>query len=321
MNMTLVVTLTSELQPRRLSPAEATPRIERLSTASLRRVIEPDTEVAGSVGPGQIVPRELLSVVDLDLDLTDEQWETLSREEVASIYDAGIRFESLLMAGFGLMLAWTPDLRDPRATYVLHEVGEETRHSRLFVRLLNQIAPTAINPLASGILGRVERYVTPRMIVLQANFCVLVLTGEEAPDLIQKRFAEHPDVDPFLRDISRYHRAEEARHLAFARMLLPELWEQASVVERFIVRRITPTLMAGLFDTLIHPGVYETVGLPGWRTWNAVRTSRSRRALRAEAFRPVLAALQNAGAFRRGRVPRGWRKVCQVDASGAALVT
>jgi len=28
------------------------------------------------------------------------------------------------------------DLTDPRVTYLLHEMGEETRHLRLFVRLL-----------------------------------------------------------------------------------------------------------------------------------------------------------------------------------------
>lgn len=301
-----------------LAGAASTSRVERLSTASARRVIEPDVDVAGIVGPGQLVPRELLSVADLGLDLTDDQWATLSREEVASIYDAGIRFEAMLMAGFGLMLAWLPDLRDPRATYMLHEVGEETRHSRLFVRLLGQVGPTASNPFMRVVPRRIEGFIAPRVLNFHANLCVMVLTGEEAPDLIQKQFAEHPDVDPFLRDVSRYHRAEEARHLAFARLLLPELWQNASAVERFIVRRVTPSLMAGLFDTLVHPGVYRTVGLPGWKTWNTVRKSRTRRALRAEAFRPVLAALQGSGAFRGGRVLRGWRRICLVDATGAA---
>lgn len=76
-------------------------RVDRLSAASLRNIIEPDTEVVGSVGPGTVLPRELLSVCDLDLELSEEQWTTLAREELASILDAGIRFESILMAGFG----------------------------------------------------------------------------------------------------------------------------------------------------------------------------------------------------------------------------
>src|SRR3954447_23304967 len=126
-------------------------RIERLSSVSVKRVIEPDEAVLGSVGPGAVLPPELLTVSDLDLDLTSEQLATLSREEVAAITDAGIRFESVLMAGFGFEIAATEDLTDPRVVYALHELGEETRHSRLFVRLLAQLRPTAVNPLDRGI--------------------------------------------------------------------------------------------------------------------------------------------------------------------------
>jgi hypothetical protein len=81
-------------------------------------------------------------------------------------------------------------------------------------------------------------------------------------------------------------------------------------------------MMAGLFDSLVQPGVYRTVGLPGWRTWNAVRTSEARRELRAEAFRPVMDVLRAAGAFGpRGRPPRSWRRVCRVDAGGGPTTT
>lgn len=300
-----------------VSPDE---RIERLSTASLRRIIEPDTEVVGSVGPGMVLPRELLSVVDLDLDLTEEQWVKLSREELASILDAGVRFESLLMAGFGLMIAWRPDLIDARVTYALHEVGEETRHSRLFLRVIDQLDPQATNPFTRGLYSRVDRFMTTRALTRRAMFCVMVLTGEEAPDLLQRRSSEHPDTDPFVREVNRYHRAEEARHLSFARTILPELWGEASAVERFIVRHAAPFIMAGVFDSLIHPGVYAAVGLPGWGTWNRVRKTPTRRHFMAESFRPVYAALRDAGAFgRRGRPPRAWRRACELDAAGRPL--
>lgn len=297
-------------------PVDPGGRVERLSAASSRRVIEPDADVVGEVADGAVIPREMLSVVDLGLELTDEQWVTLSREELASIFDSGTRFEAALMAGFGLMIGWHPDLRDPRVTYALHEVGEETRHSRLFIRLIEQLRPAAVNPFRRPLVNRLDRFVASLLLNWQALLCVMVLTGEEAPDLIQKRLAEHPDTDPFIKDVSRYHRAEEARHLAFARLLLPEVWERASRLERRFVRRYAPALMTGIVDTLVHPGVYRTVGLPGWRTWNVARKSASRRALRVESFRPVCAAMLAAGAFRRDRVPRAWRQACQVDAAG-----
>ena len=106
-------------------------RIERLSTLSLKRVIEPDEALTGSIGPGQVLPDELLSIAGLDLDLTPEQRATLSREEVASIAANGVRFEAVLAAGFALEILRREDLTDPRITYILHELGEETRHSRL----------------------------------------------------------------------------------------------------------------------------------------------------------------------------------------------
>src|SRR3954470_3282644 len=109
-----------------------TDKVERLSTASARRVIEPDADIPGHVGPGQILPDDLLSVAGLDLDLTDDQKARLSREEVGSITTAGVIFEAVLEAGFALQITRSTDLTDPRITFLLHEVGEETRHQRMF---------------------------------------------------------------------------------------------------------------------------------------------------------------------------------------------
>jgi len=137
-------------------------RIKGLSAASLRRIIEPDKEVVGAVGSEMVLPQELLSVWGLGLELSDEQWRKLAREELASILDAGIRFESMLMAGFGLMLGYYQDLTDPRVNYILHEIGEETRHSRLFARVIAQLEPTAENVFTRGPLCRLNRLISPR---------------------------------------------------------------------------------------------------------------------------------------------------------------
>src|SRR5436190_20091435 len=291
-------------------------RIDRLSNVSLTRVIEPDESVPGHVGEGAVLPPELLSIDGLDLDLTPEQLARLSREEVASITEAGIRFEAILIAGFSLDIASTSDLTDPRVTYALHELGEETRHSRLFVRLLDQLEPTAKNPLANGLFVRIQRVVLRQLMKRRALFDILVLTGEEIPDLFQKLASEHPDTDPFVREVNKYHRQEEARHLAYARMLLPELWQQASGFERRLIKRVAPLVIRGMFDTIVHPGVYATVGLDPWKTWTAVRTSPKRVAIRHQALRPLLNALVEAKAFTPGRIPRRWQDLCGVDRHG-----
>ena len=72
----------------------------------------------------------------MGLDLAPEQRRDPSREEVAPILDAGIRFEATLEAGFAIQIARTTSMTDPRITYLLHEMGEETRHQRLFQRVL-----------------------------------------------------------------------------------------------------------------------------------------------------------------------------------------
>jgi len=291
-------------------------RVDKLNTASLRRVIEPDTEVAGSLGDGAVFARQLSTVAGLDLDLTDEQMVTLTREETASFVTSGIRFEALLMSGFALQLAHTESMDDPRITYMLHEIGEETRHSRLFVRLVNQLAPKAVNPLDRGIAGWAFRRVTRFIIRRPATLFTLVLAGEEIPDLKQKLLVEHPDTDPFLQAVNRYHRMEEARHLAYARLTLPEVWDEASWIDRLSVRYVVPIVIRMMFDTMVHPGVYETVGLPGMATWRAANRSRPQVDLRHQATRSVLATLMGGGVFRKGHIPAVWRRVTGVDRHG-----
>ena len=99
----------------------------------------------------------------LDLDLTPEQRATLSREEVASIAANGVRFEAVLAAGFALEILRREDLTDPRITYILHELGEETRHSRLFIRMIEQLAPKARNPIDQRIFLALQKRVLPRL--------------------------------------------------------------------------------------------------------------------------------------------------------------
>jgi hypothetical protein len=299
------------------APERPEKRMARLSHVSAKRVIEPDEEVLGDFGPGQILPDDLLLTAGLDLELSAEQKATLSREQVAAMLDGGIRLESVLLAGAGLLMSTWGDLTDPRVTYLLHEVGEETRHSRLFQRMIGQLAPTARNPFHRGVDARIGAWLYRLTASHPLLFCVMVLAGEEYPDLVQRRAIEHPDSDDYLRRANQYHREEEARHLAFGRMLLPELWAKASLRERWMARRVAPLLMRLMVETqLSHPGVYAVIGLPPRRTAWKVNHSATQRALVAEAMRGVLKSLLIAAPDMKGRLPRGWRRICQVDRHG-----
>lgn len=292
-------------------------RVERLNRVSQRRVVDPDVELPGSVGPGQLVPDELLTVHGTGIVLDAEQRRTLSREEVAAMLDAGIRFEAVLEAGFALRVARAEDLTDPRITYLLHEMGEETRHQRLFQRVIDQIGPRAPDVLGdSRVLRTVDRVFTRWIVEHPPLLFVMVLAGEEIPDLLQRLAAEHPETDPFLAEVNRHHRQEEARHLSFARGVLGEVWAEAAPHERAAVHRLAPFAITQLFDLLVQPGVYATVGLDPMPTWRRVRSTPERVELRRRATRPVLDALLDAGVVEAGRIPRGWRELCGVDPWG-----
>jgi hypothetical protein len=296
-----------------------TARIEQLNRVSLRRVIEPDEEVTGSLTKKQVIPDELLSVAGLDLDLTPEQRATLSREEMASIVRFGILFEAILISGFGYQLALSTDVTDARFVYALHELGEETRHSRLFVRLVDEIKPTQRNPFNSPVAARIRSRVLPLLLRRPATLDAFVLAGEEIPDLFQKLAAEHPDTDDYVRDVSRYHRMEEARHIAFARTTVGEHYRDATWTDRFAVRWLVPLGIVGMFDMMVQPLVYPTVGLPAFRTWRQVRRLPRRLELRRQCARAVLNALVDAGVFKQGRLPRAWRRVAGVRRDGTAV--
>lgn len=311
------------------SPSSSAPssssKVTRLSSASSRRPIEPDTHLAwGTLRAGQVIPDELLTLDGLVIDgrpvtLTPEQKARLSREEVAAMLTMGVHFEAVLTAGFARQVAEAPDLSDPRVTYMLHEIGEEARHSRAFIRLIDELGPTAKNPIDTPAANWVLHRLTRSLAKTEALLFVMVLAGEEIPDLLQKLAADHPDTDPLLAALNRYHRTEEARHLSFARTVLPEAWARAGWIERQRVRFAAPLMIDQLWQAFVHPGVYATIGLPAWKTWKAVAELPRRIELRKLATRPVLDTLLEAGVIRRGRVPRGWRKLCGVDRHGAPV--
>ncbi|MGZ4675296.1 MAG: diiron oxygenase [Acidimicrobiia bacterium] len=304
----------------RPSEPELDARIVRLNSASSRRPVEPDAHLPwGTLGPGQVIPDELLSIDGLALETTPAGRARLSREEVASMLAMGVRFEAVLSAGFARIVGEAPELDDPRVTYMLHEIGEEAKHSRAFVRLIAELAPTTRNPLDRPVLTWVTHRVTRRIADHDALLLTMTLAGEEIPDLLQKLAAEHPDTDPMLAALNRYHRQEEARHLSFARAVLSDTWSQAGPIERAMVRFVAPGLIALLWQAFVHPGVYAAAGLPTWSTWKSVQRLPRRVQLRRRATRPVLAALIDAGAIRRGRVPRGWQHLCGVDRQGAPV--
>ena len=107
--------------------------------------------------------------------------------------------------------------------------------------------------------------------------------------------------------------------LAFARTTVGEHYRNATWTDRFAVRRLVPFGIVGMFDFMVQPFVYATVGLPSFRTWRKVRRLPRRLELRRQCARAVLNALLDAGVINRGRIPRPWRRVAGVRRDGTPL--
>lgn len=289
--------------------------LNRLTDAAASRLLDPDQVLNGAVGTGRVIPDDIVSVADLDLGLTEEQMIRLGREELASWLEMGSRFEAALNAGLSILILQTDDLTASQVRFLLHEIGEETRHQRAFIRVIEQLQPQARNPLRKAWLKPVERLLLSQLVGLPALIHVLVMAGEEVPDVFQKHTAEHPDTDPFVAAVNRYHRQEEARHLSYVRTVFPQIWANTSALDRALVRHVVPLLLRDIGRILVHPGVYATVGLPTWKTWRAADRTRSRRRLLIEAYRPILKMLIQAGVFE-DKIPGRWQKLCGVRADG-----
>jgi hypothetical protein len=113
---------------------------------------------------------------------------------------------------------------------------------------------------------------------------------------------------------------EEARHLSFARAVFPEVWEQASWFDRNLVRQVAPIMIRFMFDSMVHPGVYKTVGLPALKTWRAANRTAARRRLRFDSTRPILKVMVDAGALRADNLPLAWRKLAGKTRGGDPTV-
>ncbi|MBW3580040.1 MAG: hypothetical protein KY431_03275 [Actinobacteria bacterium] len=144
-------------------------------------MIEPEVDLPGRLGDGRLVADDLLSVAGIDLDLTSGQRVLLSREEVAAIAEEGSASKRCSPPGSPCRCPRRPTSPTPH-----HLPAERARRGDpplpLFLRLLSEIQPRAVNPFERGALGFVKHRVVRDVILGRpALMCVLVLAGEEVP--------------------------------------------------------------------------------------------------------------------------------------------
>ncbi|MGV9675802.1 AurF N-oxygenase family protein [Nocardia sp. NPDC003482] len=187
--------------------------------------------------------------------LTREQRIALTRYQSASMYTVGAWVETV----FGQTLlrrVYDVDPRSSQARHLYTEVAEECRHSTMFGRVIAAIGGSDYRPARwLRRLGKLPGVWAPPLLVLGLTLCV-----EEYFDALQREIELDPALQPLVRQISRVHVVEEARHLTFARAELTALLPN-SPVERVLLGFAYGPVLFVLTRSFVAPAVYADAGL------------------------------------------------------------
>lgn len=188
--------------------------------------------------------------------LTREQQVELSKHEIASIASVGLWFEIILMQIL-LRDVYASDPRSARTHFELTEIADECRHSLMFGKAIGHFGAPAYGP-RSWIhkLAPVYPYISTG-----AAAYASILIGEEPVDRLQREVLSDERVQPMVRQVSRIHVVEEARHVSFARDELIRSLDGISKVQRTIAQTITAQGAYIMMRSLVHPDVYKAVGI------------------------------------------------------------
>jgi len=235
---------------------------ERLLRSSARQSYDPDVDLDWDAPP---VPglwwmqpeRVSLYGTEMWQRLGEEQRIELSKHEVASMLSVGLWFELVLMQML-VKEVYDCDPRAARTQYALTEVGDETRHSVMFGRLIEALGAPAYGPRPEGHRrGRLAP-----LLLRGPSMYAATLVGEEPLDRWQRDLAKDERVQPLVRMVARIHVTEEARHVTFAREeLAAATARRRSRAETRWHQAMTAQSAYSVMRSLVHPDVYAAVGL------------------------------------------------------------
>ena len=234
---------------------------DRLLRSTAARGYDPEIDVDWSAPLAEdlhyVLPhRSSLYGTELYAGLSERQRIELGKHEIASVASTGIFLESVLMR---LLTKFTyyGDPLNHRDQYALAELGEETRHTIMFARMIERLeTPCYLPPKAVIRLGGILCEVASGPSLWGA-----ILIGEEIIDRLQREAVADESVQPLIRMISRIHILEEARHVGFARAELASSLASTSKVALARHRLALARVAYILTRVLISPKVYASVGL------------------------------------------------------------
>lgn len=204
------------------------------------------------------LPPDMVSLYGTDMwaQMTREQQVKLSMHEAASALATGIWFENLL--SFKMMdylINVSP--HDPHFYWMQIEVADECRHSMMFGEMIRHAEVPWYKPRFANLFGFFTKYLTPKVSMILGT-----LAAEAVTDYLNRRIVQDPECHPAMRELSRIHIIEEARHLGYARQWLKENWPRLGPLRRAMGKRDALMSTSIIIWQLVHPEVYKNVGLP-----------------------------------------------------------
>jgi hypothetical protein len=268
----------------------------RLLRASAARSCDPRTEIDwdAALDPAlPAVPEHRVSLYGTRLwaEMTEQQRVRLSWHEFASISSVGLWFELILMQAL-LRYAYDQDPHTRHVQYALTEIGDETRHSVMFARAADALAPGARYRPSKAIhqLGRLFK-TTAAGPALFAS----VLVAEETLDRLQRELMQTAGMLPLAQQVARVHVTEEARHVAYARTAVERQVPRLSRPQLEWHRTLTAITSICVVESFLDPAVYTAVGLDRDRAVHEARHNPQHRESRLWMAERVTGFLREAG--------------------------
>ncbi|GAA5070715.1 AurF N-oxygenase family protein [Nocardia iowensis] len=191
--------------------------------------------------------------------LTEEQRRTLGMHEAVSALSFGLLAEAALSTFLLRQVIEYQNPGDEHSRYALAEVGEETRHSTMFSRLINKSGLPAYQPFVPKQLFKAVRLIG--LVPMGPATMAGLLLVEETLDRLQRENMDDPRIQPHMRQLNKIHVLEEARHITYAREeLVRQIGRRGKMVNA--AHRLAFAIMVfGIQPAVVTPRVYRSVGI------------------------------------------------------------
>jgi hypothetical protein len=235
--------------------------LQHIIAASHRKSFDPYKEIDWSVPfdcSHFYMPQNMVSLYGTTLwdRMTREQRVKLSMHEACSALATTIWFENQL--SFKLM-DYLIDVSplDPQFDWLQIEVADECRHSMMFAQAIKRCEVPWYKPRFSSAITFFSKYLTSRVAMM-----ISTLAAEDVIGYLNSRTAQDPECHPVMRELSKIHIIEEARHRGYAHQYLKQNWPHLGKFRRSMARRYGLLSTLTIIWQLVHPEIYNNLGLP-----------------------------------------------------------